>query len=128
MTGTWYTPAPVLEALGLTTYEPAAGTGGFLLTNQPFAMTAADQIRAAIQRCVESNPDPSNGDDIAAAVLMAAAEALFPEKPEPLEPCPITTVKAINHAGDWSAWRAMKAAKERLQALAQQMDPFVGSS
>ena len=31
MTGTWYTPAPVLEALGLTTYEPAAGTGGFLV-------------------------------------------------------------------------------------------------
>ena len=33
MTGTWYTPAPVLEALGLTTYEPAAGTGGFLVKN-----------------------------------------------------------------------------------------------
>ena len=31
MTGTWYTPPPVLEALGLTTYEPAAGTGGFLV-------------------------------------------------------------------------------------------------
>ena len=32
--GTWYPPA----ALQPTTYDPSAGTGGFLLTNPPFAM------------------------------------------------------------------------------------------
>jgi hypothetical protein len=85
-------------------------------------MTAADQIRAAIQRCIEANPEPSDGSDIAAAVLYAAAEVLCPEKPEPLEPRPLTPVKAIHHAGEWSAWRAMKAANERLHALAEQLN------
>ena len=35
---TFYTPPAVLSALGLTTYEPAAGSGA-LLINPPFAMT-----------------------------------------------------------------------------------------
>ena len=35
---TFYTPPAVLSALGLTTYEPAAGSGYFLI-NPPFAMT-----------------------------------------------------------------------------------------
>ena len=35
---TFYTPPAVLSALGLTTYEPAAGSGSFLI-NPPFAMT-----------------------------------------------------------------------------------------
>ena len=34
----FYTPPAVLSALGLTTYEPAAGSGYFLI-NPPFAMT-----------------------------------------------------------------------------------------
>ena len=34
----YYTPPAVLSALGLTTYEPAAGSGAFLI-NPPFAMT-----------------------------------------------------------------------------------------
>ena len=34
---TFYTPPAVLSALGLTTYEPAAGSGSFLI-NPPFAM------------------------------------------------------------------------------------------
>ncbi len=51
MTGTWYTPAPVLEALGLTTYEPAAGTAGFLVkihnsTTAPGQCSADDDRRA----------------------------------------------------------------------------------
>ena len=35
---TFYTPPAVLAALGLTTYEPATGSGSFLI-NPPFAMT-----------------------------------------------------------------------------------------
>ena len=34
----YFTPPAVLSALGLTTYEPAAGSGSFLI-NPPFAMT-----------------------------------------------------------------------------------------
>ena len=34
----YYAPPAVLSALGLTTYEPAAGSGSFLI-NPPFAMT-----------------------------------------------------------------------------------------
>jgi len=34
----YYTPPAVLSALGLTIYEPAAGSGAFLI-NPPFAMT-----------------------------------------------------------------------------------------
>jgi len=34
----FYTPPAVLAALGLTTYEPAASSGSFLI-NPPFAMT-----------------------------------------------------------------------------------------
>ena len=34
---TFYTPPAVLSALGLTTYEPVAGSGSFLI-NPPFAM------------------------------------------------------------------------------------------
>lgn len=108
MTGTWY--------------PPAAGTGGFLLTNPPFAMTATDRIRAAIERCINASPAPPTTDDLAAAVLREAAAALFPEKPEPIEPRPLTPVEAIRHAGEWSAWRALHAANERLQALAQQLN------
>ena len=34
----YYSPPALLSALGLTTYEPAAGSGAFLI-NPPFAMT-----------------------------------------------------------------------------------------
>lgn len=59
MTGTWYTPAPVLEALGLTTYEPAAGTGGFLV-NFCDSTTATSRCCTDDDRRAETPDTPSS--------------------------------------------------------------------
>lgn len=85
-------------------------------------MSATSQILAAIDAVFAASPAPPTSGDIAAAVLRAAAPVLFPEKPEPDEPRPLTTVKAIGHAGDWAAWRSMVAARDRLYACANQLD------
>lgn len=89
--------------------------------------TAAHRIRVAIERCFTASPALPTTDDIAAAVLQEAAAVLFPEEPEPIEPERLTPVEAIRnrhlvHAGEWSAWRALRTANKRLQALARELN------
>ena len=65
---TFYSPPAVLSALGLTTYEPAAGSGSFLI-NPPFAMTESPPntlchtvyADRAIGLVITAWPSPSGG-------------------------------------------------------------------
>ena len=89
--------------------------------------SAADCIRAAIQRCIDASPAPPTTDDIAAAVLQEAAVVLFPEESEPIEPERMATQREtrrawIRHSLDWGHWNAFQAANERLQALARELN------
>jgi hypothetical protein len=82
------TPA-VLQALGIASYDPACGTGGFLLTNPPLATMPAT-TRISLGATVDHLL--AHKDRIPNRALIACL-ALMRLKPQPTQRVQVDTVK-----------------------------------